>query len=93
MTDLLTPAEREMRERMERELGYMYGNHQVARDVLALIDALQAAREAINTARSQYPSWCCQKCGAGIGWLGRFFQWTRLPVQNCPGLARGGGCA
>ena len=19
-----------------------------------------------------YPSWCCQKCGSGIGWLGRF---------------------
>ena len=21
---------------------------------------------------SKYPSWCCQKCGAAIGWIGRF---------------------
>lgn len=23
---------------------------------------------------NKYPSWCCQKCGAEIGWLGKFFE-------------------
>lgn len=27
----------------------------------------------------KYPSYCCQKCGEPIGWLGRFFQW--LPFK------------
>jgi hypothetical protein len=22
--------------------------------------------------KTKYPSWCCQKCGEQIGWLGRF---------------------
>ena len=25
-----------------------------------------------------YPSYCCQKCGAEIGWLRRFMEWTKL---------------
>ena len=31
----------------------------------------------------KYPSSCCQKCGAGIGWLGRFFQFVRVPIHKC----------
>lgn len=26
----------------------------------------------------RYPDYCCQKCGALIGYVGRFFQWTRV---------------
>jgi hypothetical protein len=31
----------------------------------------------------KHPSWCCQKCGAQIGWLGRFFQLLRVPLHTC----------
>lgn len=31
----------------------------------------------------KYPSYCCQQCGAGIGWLGRFFQFLKIPLHNC----------
>jgi hypothetical protein len=24
---------------------------------------------------NKYPSYCCQKCGKCIGWLGRFIEW------------------
>lgn len=30
-----------------------------------------------------YPAWCCDGCGAPIGYLGRFFQWLRLPLHRC----------
>jgi hypothetical protein len=30
-----------------------------------------------------YPSYCCQKCGEPIGWIGRFFQFLRIPLHRC----------
>lgn len=43
---------------------------------------------------NKYPSWCCQRCGDRIGYLGRFveilympFLWLSKSVfHNCPGL-------
>ena len=42
----------------------------------------------------QIPSWCCQRCGEQIGYLGRFIWFVFLPVlwmvksiyHDCPGL-------
>ena len=42
----------------------------------------------------EYKAWCCQKCGAKIGYLGRFvmfvyspFLWiARSTHHNCPGI-------
>jgi len=31
-----------------------------------------------------YHSWCCQKCGEHIGWLGRFFSMFNL-FHKCKG--------
>lgn len=36
-----------------------------------------------------HPSYCCQKCGERIGWLGRFFQFIHLPTHVCD---PGNGC-
>jgi hypothetical protein len=30
-----------------------------------------------------HPSYCCPKCGAQIGWTGRFFQFLRIPLHRC----------
>ena len=30
-----------------------------------------------------YPFYCCQKCGEQIGWIGRFFQFLRVPLHRC----------
>ena len=30
-----------------------------------------------------HPSYCCQKCGEQIGWIGRFFQFIRVPLHRC----------
>ncbi len=30
-----------------------------------------------------FPSYCCQKCGAHIGWLGRFFNLLLPKWHNC----------
>ena len=30
-----------------------------------------------------HPSYCCQKCGEQIGWIGRFFQSIRVPLHRC----------
>jgi hypothetical protein len=34
--------------------------------------------------KKSYPSYCCQECGALIGYIGRFFQWLArvLYVEN-----------
>ena len=39
----------------------------------------------------RYPSWCCQRCGAYIGYLGRFMEWVyprcglfRILRHPCP---------
>ena len=33
----------------------------------------------------KYPSYCCQKCGKTIGWLGRFVEWFYCGIikHNC----------
>ncbi len=28
-------------------------------------------------------SYQCQKCGAFIGWIGRFLQWLKIPIHIC----------
>jgi hypothetical protein len=33
--------------------------------------------------KEEVPSDCCQECGEQVGWLGRFFQWIRLPFHKC----------
>jgi hypothetical protein len=30
-----------------------------------------------------HPSYCCQKCGDPIGYIGRFFQFLRIPLHRC----------
>jgi predicted amidophosphoribosyltransferase len=30
-----------------------------------------------------YPSYCCPKCGAQIGYIGRFFQFLCVPLHRC----------
>jgi hypothetical protein len=30
-----------------------------------------------------YASYRCQKCGAQIGYIGRFFQFLRIPLHRC----------
>jgi hypothetical protein len=30
-----------------------------------------------------HPSYCCQKCGEQIGYIGRFFQFIRIPLHRC----------
>jgi hypothetical protein len=30
-----------------------------------------------------HPSYCCQKCGENIGYIGRFFQFLRIPLHRC----------
>jgi len=30
-----------------------------------------------------YPSYCCPKCGEQIGYIGRFFQFLRIPLHRC----------
>ncbi len=45
---------------------------------------MRAKTERVSVAN--YPSWCCQKCGAQIGWVGRFFQfsfWLPQIVNIC----------
>jgi len=42
----------------------------------------------------QYPSWCCQRCGDRIGYVGRFLEFIATPIlwaaksiyHDCPGL-------
>lgn len=29
------------------------------------------------------PSWCCQKCGEEIGYLGRLFQFLHMDLHKC----------
>jgi hypothetical protein len=38
-----------------------------------------------KTFKSRYPSYCCQKCGKHIGWLGRFIEWFYFGfiTHNC----------
>ena len=31
---------------------------------------------------NKYPSYCCQKCGKCIGWLGRFIEWIYCGLIN-----------
>jgi len=31
----------------------------------------------------KYPSYCCQKCGEQIGWLGRFLHYMKLTIHKC----------
>jgi hypothetical protein len=30
-----------------------------------------------------YASYCCPKCGEQIGYIGRFFQFLRVPLHRC----------
>lgn len=30
-----------------------------------------------------HPSYCCPKCGEQIGYIGRFFQFLRIPLHRC----------
>lgn len=30
-----------------------------------------------------HPAYCCQTCGAEIGYLGRAIQWLGLPIHRC----------
>lgn len=30
-----------------------------------------------------HPSYCCPKCGAQIKYIGRFFQFLRIPLHRC----------
>lgn len=30
-----------------------------------------------------HPSYCCPKCGEKIGYIGRFFQFIRIPLHKC----------
>jgi hypothetical protein len=30
-----------------------------------------------------FASYCCQKCGEQIGYIGRFFQFIRVPLHRC----------
>ena len=30
-----------------------------------------------------HPSYCCSKCGEQIGYIGRFFQFLRIPLHRC----------
>ena len=30
-----------------------------------------------------YPFEYCQECGEQIGWIGRFFQFLRIPLHRC----------
>ena len=39
--------------------------------------------EAVRALGRPYPSWCCQTCGGPVGYVGRFFQWCRLPLHRC----------
>ena len=39
--------------------------------------------ETVLVKRQTYPSWCCQKCGEQIGYIGRFFQFLRVPFYQC----------
>jgi hypothetical protein len=32
---------------------------------------------------ARYPFEYCQKCGDEIGWVGRFFQFIRVPFHRC----------
>lgn len=42
----------------------------------------------------QYPSWCCQRCGNQIGYIGRFLEFMATPIlwmaksifHDCPVL-------
>lgn len=38
-----------------------------------------------KTFKSKYPNYCCQKCGAQIGWLGRFIEYITYKIisHNC----------
>jgi hypothetical protein len=36
------------------------------KEIQEMVDARVAAM------KERHPSWCCQKCGDGIGWIGRF---------------------
>jgi hypothetical protein len=45
---------------------------------LALAHSLYAQR------RSVYPSYCCQRCGATIGWLGRGLEIFLPTLHDCP---------
>lgn len=29
------------------------------------------------------PSWCCQRCGENIGWLGRGMEWLLWRMHDC----------
>ena len=31
----------------------------------------------------RYPFEYCQECGEQIGWIGRFFQFIRIPLHKC----------
>jgi len=35
--------------------------------------------------KPNYPSWACQNCGAAIGWIGRLYQFLRIPIHKCIG--------
>ena len=37
---------------------------------------------------NRYPSYCCQKCGDTIGWLGRFFNALLPGWHKCPPTER-----
>ena len=37
----------------------------------------------VGERKMTYPSYCCPKCGDQIGWIGRFFQFIRVPLHNC----------
>lgn len=32
---------------------------------------------------TKYPSYCCQRCGSQIGWLGRFMEAIFGQVHDC----------
>ena len=57
-------------------------------------NAIRQQRRQLNTLRSafaerfiypngRFPSYCCQRCGDQIGWLGRAFQAVGLPLHTC----------
>jgi hypothetical protein len=31
----------------------------------------------------KYPSWCCQRCGAEIGWIGRAWDFLGIRLHRC----------
>ena len=62
---------------MKRELKCIH-NNAIKPEMGVVCDLRQPNSLCKNckTFKSKYPSYCCQKCGECIGYIGRFVEWV-----------------